>query len=49
MFSLYLDTRGGEVRNLKLHTDWRFSLIKIPSNTWQSKVSLHDILLASWE
>ena len=45
----HLNTRGGEVRNLKLDIDWRFSLIEIPCNTGQTKVSLHDVFLSSWE
>lgn len=45
----HLNTRGGEVRNLKLNIDWRFSLIEIPCNTGQTKVSLHDVFLSSWE
>lgn len=46
----YLDAWGGEVWDLKLDTDWWFSLFIFSFYTWQTKVSSHQILLSTlWQ
>ena len=48
-WSSHLNTRRGEVRDLKLHVDRRFPLGQVPVNAGEEDLCLHEIFLPTRE
>lgn len=44
-----LDSRSGEIWNLKFYTNGRFSFLIFSFNTWKSKVSSHQVFFSTWK